>query len=113
MKCFRLANVCGLTALVLLAQSSPELKHLPVAPQQGATAVTVSARDIEREARYPSVIHLTGSVEIKMPVCMRPRPNEMTCDGEMVLRADEADFHEDTGRIEARGNVSLTPTHRK
>ena len=27
----------------------------------------------------------------------------------MVVTADEAEFHEDTGQIEARGNVSVTP----
>jgi lipopolysaccharide assembly outer membrane protein LptD (OstA) len=40
-----------------------------------------------------SAIQLRGDVEIKTEL--------------MVLRADEADYHEDTGEIEARGNVRV------
>jgi hypothetical protein len=32
----------------------------------------------------------------------------LNCDGYVVLRADTADFHEGTGQIEARGNVTVT-----
>jgi lipopolysaccharide assembly outer membrane protein LptD (OstA) len=40
-----------------------------------------------------SAIQLRGDVEIKTEL--------------MVLRADEADYHEDTGEIEARGSVRV------
>ena len=56
---------------------------------------TLAAFSIQRGALYPSVIQLKGDVEIKRTG--------------MILRADEADYHEDTGEIEARGNVRVKP----
>ncbi len=56
---------------------------------------TLAAFSIQRGASYPSVIHLKGDVEIRRTG--------------MVLRADQADYHEDTGEIEARGNVRVKP----
>ena len=57
----------------------------------------------------PSVIHLKGSVEIKTPVCVATgKGNEQLCAGYVILRTDEAEFHEDSGRIEARGNVTVS-----
>ncbi len=48
-------------------------------------------------------------MEIKTPVCVGTGPgNTQVCDGSVVLHADEADFHEDSGRIDARGNVTVT-----
>ena len=65
--------------------------------------------EIDRELQYPSVIHLKGAVEIKMPVCVVTRPGTVqTCGGEIVFRADEADLHEDTGQIEAKGGARIT-----
>ena len=65
--------------------------------------------EIEIGLPYPSVIHLKGSVEIRTPVCVVTGPgNAWTCNGSVVLRADEADLHEDTGQIEASGNVKVT-----
>lgn len=55
----------------------------------------VSALSIERGVRYPSVIHLKGDVEIRR--------------SGMILRADEADYDEDTGEVEARGHVRVKP----
>ncbi|SPE41076.1 conserved exported hypothetical protein [Candidatus Sulfopaludibacter sp. SbA3] len=100
--------VCTLT---LAAQEYPagELKHLAVPTATSVRPVSVTAQEIQRETPVPSVTHLKGSVEIKTPVCVRSGPgNEQVCDGYVVLRADEADFHEDTGQIEARGNVKVT-----
>jgi lipopolysaccharide assembly outer membrane protein LptD (OstA) len=111
---FRLPVLIACTAVALLAQNSTTQKHLMVAAQTGIRPVTLSARNIERGPHYPSVVHLSGAVEIKTPVCIPAgRNNSMVCDGEMVVRADQADFHEDTGRIEAHGNVSVTPIRHK
>jgi lipopolysaccharide assembly outer membrane protein LptD (OstA) len=58
------------------------------------------------------VIHLKGNVEIKTTTCIPVgRRRATVCEGAMVLRADEADFHEETGEIEARGNVRVTLHH--
>jgi hypothetical protein len=102
--------LAGLTALALCAQNAPvdQLKHLPIATA-GGQPVAVAAMEIERGTGYPTIVHLKGSVEIRMRVCVRTGPgNTQVCDGYMILHADEADFHEDTEQIEARGNVSVT-----
>jgi lipopolysaccharide assembly outer membrane protein LptD (OstA) len=100
--------VCTLT---LAAQDYPagEMKRLSVPTTTSLTPLSVAAREIEREGLYPSVIHLKGSVEIKTPVCVKAgQGSVLNCDGYVVLRADTADFHEGTGQIEARGNVTVT-----
>jgi len=98
------------SALALAAQDYPagQLKHLPI-PAEPGTRVTVAALEIERGAEYPTVVHLKGSVEIRMAVCVVTGPGStQVCKGYTVLRADEADFHEDSGQIDARGNVRVT-----
>ena len=100
--------VCTLS---LAAQDYPagKLKSLSVPTSTNVKPLSVAAFEIEREGNYPSIIHLKGSVEIRTPVCVKTgRGNELSCDGYVVLHADSADFHEDSGQIEARGNVSVT-----
>ena len=65
-------------ALALAAQDYPagQLKHLPIPTASGQPVVTVAALEIERGAEYPTVVHLKGSVEIRMPVCVRHRSRE-------------------------------------
>ena len=115
MKALILAGVmsCPLTLLLpALGQDDKavEQKHLKVPPLNGGRTVALTALSIERGAHYPSVIKLQGNVEIKTPVCLRVgKKSELVCDGDMIVRADEAEFHEDTGQIEAHGNVSVTP----
>jgi lipopolysaccharide assembly outer membrane protein LptD (OstA) len=97
--------------LTLAAQNYPsgQLKRLSVPTQTNVQPVSVAALDIEREGLYPAVIHLKGSVEIRTPVCLNTGPNNtQSCAGYFVLRADQADFHEDSGQTEARGNVTVT-----
>lgn len=86
-----------------------ELKHL-TASINALRPSSLTALSIERGTNYPSLIRLKGSVEIKTPVCL-PVGNDgaPVCDGEMIVRADEAEFHEDTGEIQAHGNVQITP----
>lgn len=95
--------------LALPAQEYPagQPKHLTVPTATSVRPVSVSALSIERGAEYPSIIHLKGSVEIKTPVCIRQASGQV-CAGSVVLRADEADFHEDSGQIDAHGNVTVT-----
>ena len=114
------AFVCFLASLVPSAtaqdQSSQagEQKHLTVAPVNFTRPVLLSALSIQRGAEYPSLVELKGNVEIRTPVCIHrdkaaSRNVALVCDGETVIRADEAVFHEDTGEVEARGRVTVTP----
>jgi lipopolysaccharide assembly outer membrane protein LptD (OstA) len=58
--------------------------------------VQLTASNIERGAKHPSIIRLKGNVEIKAKG--------------LKLWADEADFDEATGEIKARGNVRVMPS---
>jgi hypothetical protein len=80
-------------------QQPAERKHFSITYKGGWT-VSMSAENMAREA---SVLHLRGNVEIKTA----PRPAEP---GQfVVLRAEEADFHIDSGAVEPRGSVVLRP----
>ncbi len=101
----------------LIAQDRPAgLKHLTVHTSTSLRPVDVAALEIVRDIPYNSIDHLRGSVEIKTPVCIQQHDatnrsdstNQWTCDGFVVLHADQADFHEDSGQIEASGNVRVT-----
>jgi len=97
--------------LALTAQDYPasQLKHLSVPTLTSVRPVSVVALHIERAPEYPSIVHLKGSVEIKTPVCLNVgKGSEQVCAGYVVLHADEADIHEDSGQIDARGNVTVT-----
>ena len=70
--------------------------------------VHLAARSIERDAPTltwrPSVVRLAGDVVIRMRV-------EGAAGGitsYMILHADQAVYHEDTGTIDAQGNVRVT-----
>jgi lipopolysaccharide assembly outer membrane protein LptD (OstA) len=109
MKRFFVALIVCTLALTAQNQPAAQLKHLSVPTTTNANPISVAALDIEREGLYPAIIHLKGSVEIKTPVCVKAgRDGALNCDGYVVLHADQADFHEDSGQIEARGNVKVT-----
>lgn len=96
------AVVLALIALPLspgMGQQPAELKHFSIV-YKGGWGVSMSAENMAREA---SMLHLRGSVEIRTA----PRPGEPN--QFLLLSADEADFHIDTGAIEPRGNVRLQP----
>jgi hypothetical protein len=84
---------------------------MTVPQSNGGRGVSLAAQSIERGVEYPTVVKLIGNVEIKTPVCLpaRKKGANMVCEGAMVVRADNAEFHEDTGQIEAHGNVTVTP----
>ena len=98
------------SAAALVAQSPPvEVKHLTVPDSTEGRAPVVSALEIVRDLPYNGIDHLKGDVEIKTPVCVSIGPNhEWTCNGFVVLRAEQAVYHEDTGQIEASGDVRVT-----
>jgi lipopolysaccharide assembly outer membrane protein LptD (OstA) len=93
--------VAGLFGLALLhysgvvhAQETSQ-KHILAAPLNAHNGARLSALQIERGPSYPSVIHLTGNVEIKS--------------SGFILQASAADYDEDTGEIRARGEVTVKP----
>lgn len=96
--------------LALTAQDRPaELKNLAVVTAASLQPIRLSAREIVRELPYPAVIHLKGNVEIRTPVCVVSGPGGAhTCGGYIVLRAEQADFHEGSGQIDASGSVRVT-----
>lgn len=99
----KLSRILFLIPLLLSAQ---ELKHLSVPTMTSIRPLEVAALDVQRQSR---VLHLKGAVEIKTPVCLLiDRSNVQMCSGYVILRADEADLHEDTGQVEAKGNVKMT-----
>ena len=65
-------------------------------------AATIQADSIERPVRFPSTIRLKGNVQINTKIGVGDAPARLMI---MTVRADEADYHEDTGEIEARGSV--------
>jgi hypothetical protein len=76
----------------------------------GSNPVRLSALNVQRGVTYPSVIEMKGNVEIQTPVCLPVgKGRKLICDGHMIVHADEAKFHEDTGEIEATGTVIVTP----
>lgn len=100
--------VAGIALSAAVTLSAQEPKHL-VVPASPDRPMTVKADEIERGASFPSFIHLKGNVEIRTRVCVRTgAANALTCNGYTVLRADEAEVHEESGEVEARGNVRLT-----
>jgi hypothetical protein len=91
-------------------KQEPQLKHLTASPANFVRPAFLTALSIERGVEYPSLVRLKGSVEIKTPVCLPVGNNSaLVCDGEMIIRADAAEFDEGTGEIEAHGHVHITP----
>src|SRR5579863_1712746 len=91
-----------------------ERKQVTTAPLNGGRQVRMTADEISRMGEYPSAIHLKGGVEIKTPACLPVGKNgKLICDGVMILRADEATYHEDSGQIEAQGSVTVVPLYRE
>jgi lipopolysaccharide assembly outer membrane protein LptD (OstA) len=95
-----------------LSQDEPAL-HL--SSRTGSASIKLAAANIQREdpvtprpSPYASVIRLAGNVEIRtccvQAVSSKRKPQRQY----MVLHADEASYNEETGEIEARGNVRVS-----
>jgi hypothetical protein len=74
--------------------------------------VSVTASSIQRDASASAnpdlpMVYLKGNVEIRKPFCVSTGSGSV-CKEEMVLRADEAEYHPDTGSITPSGNVRVT-----
>jgi hypothetical protein len=108
------AAACSLTLSLATAQTPGVLKRVTAVPANGRPVVLLTALSIERGTPYPSTVNLKRNVEIRTPVCLpMGKQGAMVCDGDMILRADAAVFHEATGEIEAQGNVTVTPLQHK
>ena len=68
---------------------APERKQIMIATPEGPN-IGLTAAAIQRQA---PVTQLRGNVEIRTK--------------DMILRADEAEYNENTGEIEARGTVRI------
>jgi hypothetical protein len=109
MKLFIAILVCTIT-IGAQDQAGTQQKHLSLPIVGNPRPFAASALEIDREIPYPSVIHLKGDVQIRMPVCVVTGPGwTHQCAGEIVVSATEADVHEDTGQIEAKGEIRVTP----
>ena len=102
--------VFAFCALALMAQDRPsDAKHLAVLTDASPQPVRFRAQEIVRDLPAPGLVHLKGDVEIRTPICIATGPGSaQTCAGYLVLRADAADFHPDSGEIEAVGHVRVT-----
>jgi lipopolysaccharide assembly outer membrane protein LptD (OstA) len=74
--------------------------------------VSVTALSIQRDAStsynpHLPVVYLKGNVEILKPFCV-PTGSGSVCKEQMVVRADEVEYHPDTGEIKPSGNVRVT-----
>lgn len=78
-------------------QNAPgPVKYITTTPLNGTRgSIRLGAISIEREVSYPSVVHLSGTVEIRT--------------NGFILHADRADYEEKTGEVEASGSVKVTP----
>ncbi|HKD08238.1 MAG TPA: hypothetical protein VKB79_20220 [Bryobacteraceae bacterium] len=70
-------------------------KHLPTAPVNGRRQAMLSAESIQRGASYPSIVHLSGNVEVRSTG--------------FIVQADSADYDEGSGEVRARGDVIVKP----
>ena len=73
-----------------------------VAVDLAADSIETDSAPASSAGQSPVVIHLKGKVEIRM----------RWADGSperLVIHADAAEFHEDTGEVQAHGNVTMTP----
>ena len=106
--------LCIIVAPTTAQENTTELKHLIAPLLNGSRPVSLTALSIEHGSVYPTVISMKGKVEIQTPVCLPVgKKGASVCDGDMIVHADEAEFHEDTGEIQARGNVQIIPLRHK
>lgn len=94
---------------VALGQERANGEKLHMVVYLEKTPLRLSANAIDREAPTlnwtPSVIHLKGDVEIRMPYKQLTTPDAHLY---MVIHTDEADFSEKTQDLQLRGNTHIT-----
>jgi lipopolysaccharide assembly outer membrane protein LptD (OstA) len=100
------ASLCALAFCVCAHAAG--LKHLRISTEDhvvvdlAATSIETEAAPASASGQSPVVVHLKGNVEIRMRW-------QDTSPERLVMHADAAEFHEDTGEVNAHGNVSVTP----
>jgi hypothetical protein len=95
----------------MMGQDNAERLHLTLRAPGGRVALTASSmqRDLSSAATAP-IIQLKGNVEIRMIACLPTGKDDVTvCEGTVTVHADEAEYNEKSGEINARGNVRMTP----
>jgi hypothetical protein len=94
-------------------KGQPEQVHFMIGiPGTDGGRVVLTASTMERDLSSGTtepVMHLKGKVEAKMITCVPAGASEHRCESAMVLHADEVDYNEKTGEIDARGDVHITP----
>jgi hypothetical protein len=97
-------------------ETTPAL-HLPVPHADGNASVNLAADSIQRldapnlgTSPYASDVQLKGHVVIRMCCVQRSAPDKTprTAKSEMIMHADEAEYHGATGEIEAHGTVRVS-----
>ena len=84
--------------------------HMTPAKDINLTADSIVRRDPANTPgvnRYASEIQLKGHVEIKV-CCVRRELREKPPAQLMIVRADEVEYHGDTGAFEAHGTVRVS-----
>jgi lipopolysaccharide assembly outer membrane protein LptD (OstA) len=96
-------------------QGLPERLHLTISiPESHGGRVALTALSIQQDLSNKateSIVHSKGNVELRMTTCAPSGKDIFACEAAMVLRADEVDYNETTGEIDARGNVRIAPYH--
>jgi lipopolysaccharide assembly outer membrane protein LptD (OstA) len=83
------------TSALVHAQEATTQKHMITAPENGSPGAMLWASEIQRGPSYPSMIHLTGNVQIRS--------------SGFIVQANAAEYDESTGIVQAHGDVTVTP----
>ena len=105
-------------AFQFCAFAQPERLHVERSfPGKATGGIRTIASSIQRDLSSKesgSILQLRGDVEVTIITCALTgrsgHDDFMSCgEGPVVLRADEVDYNEKTGGIDARGNVHVAP----
>ena len=114
------ALACAIVLLIPCMGSSQERLHTSSVGSD-RMRIAFAADSIDKQdgvTGYASLIHLKGNVEIR--TCCVQQPSAKTSPGSthppqayIIMGADEVDYDDVTGKIEARGIVRVTFQNRK
>jgi len=95
-------------------KSQPEQLHFVISiPGTGGGRVSLTASAMQRDLSSKSsepIMQLKGNVEVRLVTCAPSGTGKaVACEGAMVMHAEEVDYNEKTGEIDARGDVRITP----
>jgi lipopolysaccharide assembly outer membrane protein LptD (OstA) len=93
--------LCSQTGSSAGGIDTKDAKHFLTSLPHGEGRLTFVADNIEREW-VPAIVHLKGNVRVE--IWTSPKNGRSIT----VLRADEVDYNESTGKFSPHGNVSLT-----